>query len=205
VRVRFPPSAPDEYLEVSIIPKLGLAFGGLKAMIDVQVGGTDAGSHHVTNVLLHLVNTLLLFGFLYRCTGAAGRSVFVSALFAVHPLHVESVAWVTERKDVLSTLFLLSALHAYAIYARRPSVGRYLIVVACFVASLMAKPMLVTFPLVLLLLDIWPLGRLRLCERKDSARQADSPPSTWRWLVIEKLPLFILVSASSAVTYFAQR
>ncbi len=174
-------------------------------MLDVQVAGTGAGPHHVTNVLLHLGNTLLLFGLLRRMTGTVGRSAFVAALFAVHPLHVESVAWVTERKDVLSTLFLLLALWAYTVYAQRPSWQRYLLVVACFVASLMAKPMLVTFPAVLLLLDFWPLGRLRLGKRSESAGHVGAEPPTWRWLVVEKLPLIILAAATSAVTFLAQR
>jgi tetratricopeptide (TPR) repeat protein len=174
-------------------------------MIDVQVAGVGAGPHHVTNVLLHLVNTLLLFGWLRRITGATGRSACVAALFAVHPLHVESVAWVTERKDVLSTLFLMLALWAYAVYAQRPSWRRYLALVACFVASLMAKPMLVTFPVVLLFLDLWPLDRLRHRERSGSAGRPGAAPRTWQWLVVEKIPLILLSGASSVVTFLAQR
>src|SRR5438093_3426638 len=133
----------------------------LSHMLDVQLYGVAAGPHHVTNVLLHIANTLLLFGVLRRMTRATGASVFVTALFAVHPMHVESVAWISERKDVLSTLFWTLALWAYVAYARQPRWGRYLSVIALFAFGLMAKPMLVTLPFLLLLLDIWPLRRVR--------------------------------------------
>jgi len=161
----------------------------LSHMLDVQLFGLDAGAHHVVNVVLHAANTLLLFGVLGRMTGAWVRSAFVAALFAVHPTHVESVAWIAERKDVLSTLFLLLALSSYVAYVRTPSRSRYALVVACFVAGLLAKPMLVTLPFLLLVLDFWPLRRA----------------TPWRALVVEKLPLFALSAASCVVTFLAQR
>ena len=155
-------------------------------MLDVQVFGLDAGAHHVTNVVLHAASALLLFVLLHRMTGAPGRSWFVAALFAVHPLHVESVAWIAERKDVLSTLFWMLTIWAYVRYVSQPHAGRYLTVVVLFALGLMAKPMLVTLPFTLLLLDVWPLGRLPLRVR-------------------EKLPLFALTIASSVVTFVVQQ
>jgi Flp pilus assembly protein TadD len=152
----------------------------------------------VTNLLLHIANTLLLFGLLHRMTGALGRSAFVAGLFALHPLHVESVAWVTERKDVLSTFFGLHAMWAYVAWVRRPSRERYIGVVLLLALSLMAKPMLVTLPLLLLLLDFWPLGRVAAGAGRDLR-------ATWLRLVREKLPLFAVVLVSSIVTFVAQR
>jgi Flp pilus assembly protein TadD len=164
----------------------------LSYMIDVALHGADAGWFHITNVALHVVSTLVLFGVLVRLTGAMGRSAFVAALFAVHPLHVESVAWIAERKDVLSTLFWWLAIGAYAAYVRRPSRSRYALVAACFAAGLMAKPMLVTLPLTLLLLDVWPLERLNAVRG-------------WGALIREKLPLVALSVLSTAVTFAAQQ
>jgi Flp pilus assembly protein TadD len=161
-------------------------------MLDVSLFGMDAGAHHVTNLVLHVANTLLLFGVLRRATGALGRSAFVAALFAVHPLHVESVAWVAERKDVLSTLFLLLTLEAYVAWVRAPSPKRYALVLLAFAAGLMSKPMIVTLPFALLLLDAWPLRRMT-----DAAAA--------RRLVVEKIPLFVLAAASCVVTFVAQR
>jgi protein O-mannosyl-transferase len=176
----------------------------LSYMADVEVAGVGAGGHHVTNVLLHVLNTLLLYGLLRRLTGANGRSLFVAALFAIHPLHVESVAWVTERKDVLSTLFLMLALWSYAAYVRRPSVGRYLAVAACFVCGLMAKPMIVTLPVLLLLFDVWPLGRLTLGRTDGMGPQADALPVAWAAAVREKLPLVAVAVAAGIGTIVAQ-
>jgi tetratricopeptide (TPR) repeat protein len=161
-------------------------------MLDVSLFGMHAGAYHVTNVLLHVASTLLLFDVLRRITGALLPSAFVAALFAVHPLHVESVAWVSERKDVLSTLFLMLTLEAYVAWVRAPSRTRYALVVACLALGLMSKPMLVTLPFALLLLDWWPLGRWT-----DAASA--------RRLVVEKVPLFLLVAASSVVTYLVQK
>jgi protein O-mannosyl-transferase len=179
----------------------------LSYMADVELFGTGPGPHHVTNVVLHIANTLLLFLLLRRTTGAAGASAFVAALFAVHPLHVESVAWITERKDVLSTLFGLLALWAYAAYVRQPTWNRYLVVALFFAFSLMAKPMLVTLPFLLLLLDVWPLRRaefpsaLRLRPDKTLRR---SDVSEWLPLIREKVPLLALSAAASVVTFIAQ-
>jgi protein O-mannosyl-transferase len=163
----------------------------LSLQLDAQLyGGLNAGAFHRTNVLLHAANAVLLFLVLSRMTGAVWRSAVVAGLFALHPLRVESVAWVAERKDVLSTLFWALTLAAYLHYVRQPGVGRYLLVVLPFVLGLLAKPMLVTLPFVLLLLDYWPLGRLR--------------PGAVRRLLLEKVPLFGLVLASCAVTFLAQ-
>ena len=170
----------------------------LSHMLDVQVYGLNAGGHHLTNVLLHAAATILLFLVLWRMTGFLWRSAFVAAVFAVHPLRVESVAWVAERKDVLSGLFFMLTLWAYVGYARRPfSLGRYLTVTVLFGLGLMAKPMLVTLPLVLLLLDYWPLGRMGL-----PAAGRSSPFS--RRVVIEKLPMLPLAAASCVATFIAQ-
>ena len=170
----------------------------LSHMLDVQFYGLSAGGHHVTNVLLHIANTLLLFGLLRRMTGTLGRSAFVAGLFALHPLHVESVAWITERKDVLSTLFWMLAMWAYVAWVRRPSREGYLVVLLLFALGLMAKPMVVTLPLALLLLDFWPLGRV-------GAGAGAEQRTVWLRLVREKLPLFGLAVASGIVTFVAQR
>jgi hypothetical protein len=131
----------------------------LSLMVDAEIYGLNPAGFHLTNLLLHIANTLLLFGLLTAMTGSPRRSGFVAALFALHPLHVESVAWVTERKDVLSTFFWMLTLWAYWGYTRRPGVRRYLLVAGCFGAALLSKPMAVTLPVVMLLLDYWPLGR----------------------------------------------
>jgi tetratricopeptide (TPR) repeat protein len=170
-------------------------------------GGIHPGGFHLTNVLLHTANALLLFLVLARLTGAPWRSAVVAALFALHPLHVESVAWVTERKDVLSTLFWMLTLAAYAWYVRRPGVARYLPVVLALGLGLLAKPMLVTLPCVLLLLDYWPLRRWRPGPGRDpgAARAPELPPAvSLGRLLLEKLPLFALALASCVVTYRAQ-
>ncbi len=148
--------------------------------------------HHATSVVFHLVNTVLLFGLLHAMTGAMWRSVMVAALFALHPLRVESVVWVTERKDVLSMFFSLLAIRAYVAYARRPSIARYVLVAVLFAFGLMSKPMVVTLPLVFLLLDYWPLERL------------GSIPTGLR-LLVEKLPLLLLSAACGVFTYVVQK
>ena len=148
----------------------------LSHMLDVQLFGLNAGRHHLMNVFLHIINTLLLFLILRRTTKALWSSAFVAALFALHPLHVESVAWAAERKDVLSTLFWMLTLGAYAYYAERPGYRRYLLTLVCFLLGLMAKPMLVTIPFVLLLFDYWPLGRFQPAQHADpDSRQAARP------------------------------
>ena len=159
--------------------------------LDVQLFGLKPGRHHLTNLLLHIANTLLLFFVLHRMTKASWQSGFVAALFAIHPLHVESVAWVAERKDVLSTFFWMLTMGTYVYYVERPQVQRYLAVVAFFALGLMAKPMLVTLPFVLLLLDYWPFDRF---EQKGAAP-----------LFLEKLPLLVLTALSCIVTFIAQQ
>lgn len=167
-------------------------------MLDWRLFGQNPIGHHAGNLLFHLANTLLLFLVFRRMTSSTWKSAFVAALFAVHPLHVESVAWVAERKDVLSTLFWMLTMWAYVGYAKRQSVRAYISVIVLFVLGLMSKPMLVTLPLALLLLDYWPLGRF---EPVSAKRQA------WRgWtLLAEKVPLFVLSAASSILTYLAQQ
>jgi Flp pilus assembly protein TadD len=169
-------------------------------MADIEVFGLAPGALHATNVLLHVINTLLLFALLKRATGATGRSWVVAALFAVHPLHVESVAWITERKDVLSTLFWFAALHVYVNWVRRPTWTRYAAMAALFVGGLMAKPMVVTLPALLLVLDVWPLGRVARPGRQGiGALLADA-----RRLVYEKIPLFAVSIGFSAIAYVAE-
>lgn len=163
-------------------------------MLDVEIYGLNAGGHHLTSVLFHTANSLLLFWLFYRTTKALGRSAFVAAVFAVHPLHVESVAWVSERKDVLSTLFALLTMWFYVAYIRKPEWRRYLAVVLFFSLGLMAKPMLVTLPFVLLLLDFWPLNRVSWPSRRTVFQ-----------LVYEKIPLFLLTTVSSIVTFIVQQ
>jgi tetratricopeptide (TPR) repeat protein len=169
----------------------------LSHMVDVQIFGVRAGPHHWVNVLFHLINAILLFLVLRSATGAEGPSALVALLFAVHPAHVESVAWISERKDVLSTFFWLLATGAYVGYAKRPSVLRYLAVLPPFALGLMAKPMLVTLPFTLLLLDYWPLSRFR------KAGKSAGGLAPWK-LFIEKVPLLALSAASSLLTIQAQ-
>jgi protein O-mannosyl-transferase len=160
----------------------------LSLMADYQFHGLKAGGYHLTNVLLHTASVILLFLILCQMTGALWRSAFVAAVFAIHPLRVESVAWVAERKDVLGTFFFMLTLGAYAHYVRKPnSVGRYLIVVAGFVLALLSKPTVVTLPFVLLLLDYWPLGRLE-------------QPRKLSRLILEKIPLLALAAGTCAIT-----
>lgn len=163
----------------------------LSYMADVELFGADPGKHHLINVVFHTLNTLLLFGWLARVTRSIGPSAFVAALFAVHPLHVEAVAWIAQRKEVLCTFFWLVTMWAYVFYVERPQLRRFLLVLSCFALGLMAKPMLVTLPFALLLLDIWPLGR--------------ATRSRWPELIREKLPLLVLSLASSVVTFIAQQ
>jgi len=157
----------------------------LSFLLDAQLWGMRAGPQHLTSVLFHALAALCLFAFLHRATGARWRSAFVALLFALHPVHVESVAWVAERKDVLCAFFWFLALWAYVRYAERPGAGRYLLVLSLFCLGLMSKPMIVTLPLVLLLLDVWPL-------RRHAGRG-------------EKLPFFALSAGIAAATYVAQK
>ena len=167
-------------------------------MLDYQLFGLKSGMHHLMNLFLHMASSLLLFLVLNRMTGALWQSAFVAAMFALHPLNVESVAWASERKNVLSTFFWMLTLMAYAAYAERPGINRYLLILLVFASGLMAKPMLVTLPLVFLLLDYWPLCRFNL-ERPDSGNQegdtslfAGFQRSPILRLLSEKIPLLIL-------------
>ena len=164
-------------------------------MLDVEWFGLNAGAHHLTNVAVHIANSLLLLLLLVALTGARWPSALVAALFAAHPMHVESVAWIAERKDVLSAFFWTATLIAYTAYARQPTRGKYLAVAALFGAGLMSKPMVVTLPCVLLLLDVWPLGRVAPTLR----------PAAWWPLVREKLPLFAMTAVAGVVTFLVQQ
>ena len=174
----------------------------LSLMLDATLYGSWPGGFHITNVVLHVLNTVLLFILLERTTGAVWRSALVAALFAWHPLHVEPVVWISSRKDVLSTLFLLLTLLAYVRYAARGRWGSYFLVLVLFVLGLMAKPMLVTLPFLLLLLDYWPLGRLQLGQAM--AAPSKTRPVPLRALVLEKLPMIVLSVAFSVVAFVAQ-
>jgi len=176
----------------------------LSHMLDVELFGTSPAGHHGVNLLLHVLTTLLLFLFLQRTTGASGRSAVAAALFALHPLRVESVAWAAERKDVLSALFGLLTILAYLRYVRQPGLGRYLAVALLLALGLMAKPMLVTLPLALVLLDAWPLYRLTLLEPPPDSPLAGVPRITLVRSLLEKLPLLLLSVASSVVTVIVQ-
>jgi tetratricopeptide (TPR) repeat protein len=171
----------------------------LSHMLDCQLFGLRPGGHHFTNLLFHAANTILLFLLLRTMTGALWRSAIVAALFAVHPLHVESVAWVAERKDLLSTFFMLLTLRAYVGYAQEPALKKYLPVILLFAIGLMAKPMLVTLPFVLILLDYWPLDRLEM-----DGKSREQKLTVLKRLIMEKAPLFLLSAASSVITLFAQ-
>ncbi|KKM23525.1 hypothetical protein LCGC14_1614330 [marine sediment metagenome] len=175
-------------------------------MIDCQLYGLNAKGHHLTNLLFHVANTLLLLLVLVRMTGTLWQSFFVAALFALHPLHVESVAWVAERKDVLSTFFMMLTLWAYTIYVKKGGVKRYSLVVLFFMLGLMSKPMLVTLPFILLMLDFWPLGRLCLLHDTRNVvtgQQTNERTDIFR-LVLEKVPFFALAVGSSVVTFIVQ-
>ena len=171
----------------------------LSHMADCQIYGVNAWGHHLTSLVLHVLNTILLFLALRRLSGALWPSALAAALFGVHPLAVESVAWVAQRKDVLSTFFWFATLWAYAGYVAMPNAKRYALVFVFLLLGLLAKSMLVTVPCVLLLLDYWPLRRVEALPWRGVARRR------WAWLVIEKAPLFALVGAFCVISYVAQR
>ncbi|MGA2904959.1 MAG: hypothetical protein ABSD98_14075 [Candidatus Korobacteraceae bacterium] len=199
----------------------------LSHALDIQMFGLDSARHHDVNLLLHFFNVVLLFWVLERATGYAGRSAVVAALFALHPINVESVAWLAERKTLLSMLFFLLALGTYRWYTRRPSLARYSLLTLWFALGLMAKPQVITLPFVLLLWDYWPLRRTALRPSPFALRQSSSGESSgeqrrtnseerpsgekrkangeWRWLFLEKVPLLVLCAASSVLTMRAQR
>jgi len=203
----------------------------LSHMLDVSLFGLAPGPHHLVNLLFHLLNTTLLFLVLKAATGACWRSAFVAALFALHPLHVESVAWIAERKDVLSTFFWLLAMGAYVLHARKPGIPRYLPVLLFFSLGLMAKPMLVSLPLVLFLMDYWPLGRLAphqpkpvdppqaavrdaMRDRKKSKKKkavetlqetaGATRQKTVSLLLLEKIPLVVVAGIFCILAFYTQ-
>jgi Flp pilus assembly protein TadD len=184
----------------------------LSHMLDYELFGLRPGEHHLTNLLFHLTNTLLLFLVFKRMTGGLWESSFVAALFALHPLHVESVAWVAERKDVLSTFFWMLTMWTYIRYTEEPKLKRYLLVLLSFTLGLLSKPMLVTIPFVLLLLDYWPLGRFQFghpsgyhSSNPHKSRKTPDQRSVALRLILEKTPFFALTTISSFLTIFAQR
>jgi len=206
-----------DYVTVNMIVRQGLTWKGfiwsftafhagnwhpltwLSHMLDIQLFDLNPMGHHTVNLLLHVANAVLLCLLLQQLTGFLGRSMAVALLFALHPLHVESVAWIAERKDVLSTLFWLLTMLAYICYAGKPSLKRYLCVALLFAMGLMAKQMLVTLPFVLLLLDYWPLNRLSLL-REDNALER----SGLKFILAEKIPLLVLAATAALVTVLAQ-
>jgi protein O-mannosyl-transferase len=226
IRYQFVNFDDDLYVYNAPAIKAGLKIGGithafispharnwhplttLSHMLDCQLYGLNAGGHHATNVILHTIAVLLLFRLLQQMTGAVWRSALVALLFAVHPLHVESVAWVSERKDVLSAVFFFLMLIAYVRYARAVSVGRYVTVVVLFTAGLMSKPMLVSGPIVLLLLDYWPLRRFdQFCsnsERRKISKSGNEKRVT-RLLLLEKIPFVILSLIACVITFVLQK
>jgi tetratricopeptide (TPR) repeat protein len=195
----------------------------LSHMLDCQLYGLNSRGHHATSLWFHCANVVLLFQLLRRLTHAIWPSAFVAALFGLHPLHVESVAWIAERKDVLSTFFWLLALMAYTIYAearkpdkesgkaegisgsKRIALMSYLAAWFCFALGLLCKPMVVTLPFVLLLLDLWPLGRIEPVSEVGQKAALRTQFSRWRWLVVEKIPFFLLSAVASVITYEVQR
>jgi protein O-mannosyl-transferase len=175
----------------------------LSHMADISLFGLNPAGHHLVNVALHAVNAALLFLVLCSLSGALWCSAVVAALFALHPLHVESVAWIAERKDVLSTFFWMLTLLCYAWYLKRPGALRYLATLCAFLVGLMAKPMLVTLPLIMLCLDCWPLGRLT--KRAGEGEGAEDGWKTARRIVLEKVPFFLVTLVFCEVAIYAQR
>ena len=164
----------------------------LSLMADAQLYKLNPSGYHLTNLIIHLINTLLLFLLLAKLTNSVWKGCFAAALFAIHPLHVESVAWISERKDVLSTFFWFAALWTYSDYVKTRSLSRYIFTLVLFALGLMSKPMLVTLPITLLILDWWPLNRVRTA-------------GDWKQLVVEKLPMFAMSAASAVITVIAQQ
>jgi hypothetical protein len=187
----------------------------LSHALDFRLFGLNPGAHHAVNLLLHVANAVLLFWVLWRATGYAGRSFMVAALFALHPINVESVAWVAERKNLLSMFFLLLALGAYRWYARRPGVARYSVVAGLYALGLMSKPQVITLPFLLLLWDYWPLERVALHSSPSAVRRngpgnsgekrpANTGKRRFLWLALEKVPLLMFAAISAVLTMHAQ-
>jgi protein O-mannosyl-transferase len=173
--------------------------------MDCQMFGIDPAGHHAMNMVWHAIDVVVLFWVLLFATGFFGRSFMVAALFALHPINVEAVAWIAERKTMLSTFFFLLALGAYRWYARKPSNARYLTVAGLFILGLMAKPQIITLPLVLLLWDYWPLRRMfPAAASLGESNSSQFPPRTFKALIKEKIPLFIICLADALITVKAQ-
>lgn len=172
--------------------------------LDISLFGLDPAPQHEENALLHALDAVLLFWVLKRATGCSGRSFMVAALFAVHPLNVESVAWIAERKTVLSTLFCLLALAAYRWYAAKPGLGRYLAMTGLFILGLWSKPQIIMLPLALLLWDYWPLERMLARQQPSAAATDGIPARDFWWLIKEKFPLFFICLIDAGVTLIAQ-
>jgi len=191
----------------------------LSHALDCQIFGLNPGGHHLTNLLLHCINVVLLYLLLKVATGKPGRSLLVAALFALHPINVESVAWIAERKNLLSTMFFFLCLGAYGWYANKPGLGRWLVVAGAFILGLASKPMVVTLPFVLLLLDYWPLRRWKVppqrmtrdvseasqTSRPSERKKPSKSESALSRLLLEKVPLLLLSAASGAITLLAQK
>ncbi len=163
----------------------------LSFMVDYQLYGLNAGGYHITNLILHILSTLLLFWLFCRMTGAVWKSAFIAAFFALHPLHVESVAWVSERKDVLSAFFWMLTLCFYVYYTEKPAIKRYLLILVSFVLALLSKPMVITLPVIMILLDYWPLKRFE-----------SQKGNLFLWQLKEKLPFFVLSAVLVVVTLY---
>src|SRR3984957_1024900 len=174
----------------------------LSHALDCELFGVGPAGPHAVNLLLHAINVVLLFLILEAATGFLWQSFGVAALFALHPINVESVAWISERKDVLSMLFFLLALGAYGWYVSRPGIGRYLVVTLAYAVALMTKAQVITFPFALLLLDYWPLRRIARIEQVEPTdeSQASVPAKSFLSLVLEKIPWFALSAASAVIT-----
>lgn len=224
----FPFAALDDHVYVTSNPRVlfGFSFDSIRwaftsfhaanwhpltwlsLMLDGQLFGMKAGGYHMVNVALHAANSALLYLLFARMTGARGRSAFVAACFALHPLHVESVAWISERKDVLSTLLMLASLLCYLSFQKSRSARDYALSLAAFALGLMAKPMLVTLPVLLVLLDFWPLRRLSLhlpgVAAGGEREVAATGPAGWKPALLEKVPYLLLSALSSLVTVLAQ-
>ncbi len=173
----------------------------LSFMFDYQLYGFNAGGYHWTNVILHIFNAILLFFLFRNMTGALWRSAFVAALFAIHPINVESVVWISERKNVLSTFFWMTTMLCYLWYVRQPEWKRYLPVLVSFALGLMSKPMLVTMPFVLLLMDYWPLQRTEIYPPNNIAKNITKKEKI-SFLILEKIPLFILSALTILITMY---
>ena len=174
-------------------------------MIDCHFFGITSGMHHLSSLLFHIINSVLLMFIFYKMTNAKWKSFLIALLFAAHPMHVESVVWISERKDVLSAFFWMLTILFYLRYAQKPDFRKYVAVPLCFILALLSKPMVVTLPFVLLILDFWPLGRFEFFHLKSLQQTKLFPYRPWAILIIEKIPLLILAIITSCITIYAQK